>query len=424
VEKLLAKNEKALTLARDVRATADKELADSMVALETQKATLNGLEKQIAAARARLAPAEAALRSAFPKKLPEDLEDQLAVHLQQVKGAREAHSTAASSLAEAERAAADAAAAQRETENELAGVANQLAQTRTRAEVCIQALEEAASVAFSPPPAVKGDLVTQLTQTAEVLQAYARAACEALAEANNAHDKSLRELTELLAPVGLPPSDTTDDLARHLQGAVQEAHTNAAAAKATADLLKERLERKNQLEAEIGESSVRCARYKVLGQELHRDNFIAFVLAESMERLAALASIELLRISDDRYSLIAESDGFDVIDHQNADERRSVATLSGGETFLASLALALALAGSVRDLGGSAAAARLEAMFIDEGFGALDLETLDVVLDALERLREGERMVGVISHVGELAQRIPQGLVVSRNGAASTVAMR
>lgn len=161
---------------------------------------------------------------------------------------------------------------------------------------------------------------------------------------------------------GLPLADSTPDLARGLQGAVREAHTNAAAAKNAAGLLKERLARRKQLEREIGDSSLLCSRYKTLGQELHRDNFIAFVLAESMERLAALASVELLRISGDRYSLVAESDGFDVIDHQNADERRSVATLSGGETFLASLALALALAGSVRDLGGSTAAARLDAI--------------------------------------------------------------
>jgi exonuclease SbcC len=187
---------------------------------------------------------------------------------------------------------------------------------------------------------------------------------------------------------------------------------------------KEAIAKRGELEAAIRDDQVRLSRFKTLADELQANHFMAYVLEESMVRLADLASVELLRISDGRYSLIPEKSGFDVIDHHNADERRSVATLSGGETFLASLALALALAGSVRDLAGSSAAARLEAIFIDEGFGALDPETLSVVLDALERLREGERMVGVISHVDELAQRIPQGLVVTKNGGVSTISVR
>jgi DNA repair protein SbcC/Rad50 len=423
-EQLLRKQEQALTVAEEAKAGADATLSESTITLETQKTHLKGLEKQAADATARLEPAETVLRSAFARKLPDDLDNQLVARLQQVKDAREEHTTAARRVAEAERAGAEAAAAQRQTEDELAGVAGQFAQTRTRAEVCVEALERAANVSLSAVPPVKGTLVTQLSETADALRAYAGAAQETEAEANKAHGKSMRDLTKLLTPLELPLPDSTEDLARVMQEAVQEAHTNAAAAKKAADLLKDRLKRRKELEAEIADSSIRCARYKALGQELHRDNFIAFVLAESMERLAALASVELLRISDDRYSLVAESDGFDVTDHQNADERRSVATLSGGETFLASLALALALAGSVRDIGGSAAAARLDAIFIDEGFGALDPETLEVVLDALERLREGERMVGVISHVGELAQRIPQGLTVTKNGSISTISVR
>src|SRR5206468_3849639 len=116
--------------------------------------------------------------------------------------------------------------------------------------------------------------------------------------------------------------------------------------------------------------------FGTLARELRADHFIAFVLEESMNQLAAQASEELLRISDDRYSLIADEGCFEVIDHYNADERRSVATLSGGETFLASLSLALALSVGLRELAGTAAG-RLDAIFIDEGFGALDSETLE-----------------------------------------------
>jgi len=112
---------------------------------------------------------------------------------------------------------------------------------------------------------------------------------------------------------------------------------------------------------------------------------------------------------------------FHVVDHHNADERRSVKTLSGGETFLASLALALALSRHVGDLAREGLGARLEAVFIDEGFGALDPETLEEVIDALERLRAEELLVGVISHVPVLAERIRSGLEVRTDQGHSTI---
>ena len=81
-------------------------------------------------------------------------------------------------------------------------------------------------------------------------------------------------------------------------------------------------------------------------------------------------------------------------------------TLSGGETFQASLALALALSSQISALA-AAGAARLDSIFLDEGFGTLDAETLDVVATTLETLAQGERMVGVVTHVTALAERVP-----------------
>ena len=104
------------------------------------------------------------------------------------------------------------------------------------------------------------------------------------------------------------------------------------------------------------------------------------------------------------YSLAHTSQrGFEVIDHANADERRPVRTLSGGETFLASLSLALALADQVAVLA-STGAARLESMFLDEGFGSLDPETLDTVAAALEELGSTGRTLGIVTHVPALAE--------------------
>ena len=111
---------------------------------------------------------------------------------------------------------------------------------------------------------------------------------------------------------------------------------------------------------------------------------------------------------------------FEVVDHANADERRLARTLSGGETFLASLALALALAERVSELAGGGRAG-LDAIFLDEGFGTLDPEALDVVASAIEELGASGRMVGIVSHVQELAERVPVRFEVRRGPDTSTV---
>jgi exonuclease SbcC len=101
-------------------------------------------------------------------------------------------------------------------------------------------------------------------------------------------------------------------------------------------------------------------------------------------------------------------------------ECRDPATLSGGETFVVSLALALGLADVITQESDSGASgdSRLDTLFVDEGFGSLDADTLDDVMDTLDSLREGGRVVGVVSHVAEMRDRIPARLEVvkSRHG--------
>ena len=99
-----------------------------------------------------------------------------------------------------------------------------------------------------------------------------------------------------------------------------------------------------------------------------------------------------------------------VIDHYNGSER-SVKTLSGGESFQASLSLALGLSDEIQS---SAGGIRLDAMFVDEGFGSLDEESLNQAMRALNGLTEGNRMVGIISHVSELKERIEKKIVVTK----------
>jgi exonuclease SbcC len=158
--------------------------------------------------------------------------------------------------------------------------------------------------------------------------------------------------------------------------------------------------------------------YARLAQDLRADGFQAYVLEEVFREMVHGASQRLLELSSGRYAFAYHESAFHVLDHDNARERRSADTLSGGETFLASLALALELSEQVQR---SAGAVRLDSIFIDEGFGTLDPETLETVATAIESLPVGGRMVGIISHVPELTQRLPARLVVEKRAQGSCV---
>ncbi|MDO4336623.1 MAG: AAA family ATPase [Eubacteriales bacterium] len=149
------------------------------------------------------------------------------------------------------------------------------------------------------------------------------------------------------------------------------------------------------------------------------------------DRILRRANLRLLTMSSGQYELKRQEDGgnkkekagleLNVIDHYNGSER-SVKTLSGGESFQASLSLALGLSDEIQRCAGGI---RLDAMFVDEGFGSLDEESLNQAIKALNGLTEGDRMVGIISHVAELKERIEKKIVVtkerSRDGVGSRI---
>ncbi len=160
-----------------------------------------------------------------------------------------------------------------------------------------------------------------------------------------------------------------------------------------------------------------------LGQLLSAKQFEQWLVATALQSLTSAASEILERLSGHEFGLEStEGNDFLVIDHHNADERRPVRSLSGGETFQASLALALALS---QELGGLTAqpGRSLDSIFLDEGFGTLDPETLDTVAGTIESLGNDGRMVGIITHVRELADRVPVRFRVTKGERTSTIEM-
>ncbi len=142
-------------------------------------------------------------------------------------------------------------------------------------------------------------------------------------------------------------------------------------------------------------------------------------LAVSISGISFSASRDV-HLSNGQFSFDPDGTDFDICDHHNADQVRQAKSLSGGETFLASLALALALSDSHADLAPEGAPG-LDSLFLDEGFGTLDPETLDVTAAAIEELGASGRMVAIVTHIRELAERMPLRFEVTKSPTTSTV---
>ena len=154
-----------------------------------------------------------------------------------------------------------------------------------------------------------------------------------------------------------------------------------------------------------------------------------YVLAARLERIAELANERLAVMADGRYELVHDDAsargqrrgglGLLVRDLWTGRERPT-STLSGGESFTTSLALALGLADAIREESGGQ---EFGTLFVDEGFGSLDQDSLEQVLDVLDRLRDGGRAVGVVSHVGEMRSRIATRVRVDKTAHGSSISV-
>ncbi len=255
------------------------------------------------------------------------------------------------------------------------------------------------------------------------------AAYAACAAARDEWDATYARLTarvdELAAELGPDPAGE-DDLA-----------AADAACRASDDELGRALGRRGELDAHVtalrhrvadaasvrdrlGSARADLEVHGVLTADLQANAFQDWLLGEVFERLVLGASARLMDLSS-RYTLQWVDQEFYVVDHDNAGERRTADTLSGGETFLASLALALELSEQVQRAAG---AVHLDSLFIDEGFGSLDSDAQDVVASAIESLQMRGRMVGIITHVRELTDRMPASVIIDKRADGSRWSVR
>ncbi|OZC57375.1 ATP-dependent dsDNA exonuclease [Rhodococcus sp. 06-621-2] len=266
---------------------------------------------------------------------------------------------------------------------------------------------------------------------AVVSPARAQSIEKQLAQANDirAHAEQVLAEPAIAAVANLDPVDTAA-----ARVAVEDAQVRLHAAVAEHAECKRRAEQLEELTAGLWAAIDRAAPMQTKhdelaaladvvagrGQNSRKMSLRSYVLASRLEEVAESASARLRRMSSGRYDFVhsdeAESRGrrgglgLDIRDDYTGAVR-SAKTLSGGESFLASLALALGLADVVAAESGGVV---LDTMFIDEGFGTLDADTLESVMGVLDELRAGGRVVGIVSHVDEMRQRIPTRLHVIR----------
>jgi len=385
-----------LEAAREAAEGAAARLAEARRAAQVAEAERARVEEKLAGVRERWTALDAAVAS-HPDR------EAVVASLVAVTGAREAVAAAR----EADRAA--------RRRLEAAAAVDGL---RRRESEARQELDRArdAIAALGPPPLGRDDLASDWAALVDWATSAAPAQRETAASVTAAAEEAETQrralggrLIEACRTAGVPADANLRDAC--VEALLRAEHDLTAIEKALAE--------RAEVEAEAGRLREREQVASTLGRHLDAKGFEKWVLDEALDVLVAGATGILRELSAGQYSLAldAKTSNFMVIDHRNADELRSARTLSGGETFLASLALALSLAEMT-----ARGAAQLDAIFLDEGFGTLDADTLDTVAAAIEELGAQGRMVGLVSHVRELADRMPVRFEVTKGPGTSTVA--
>jgi exonuclease SbcC len=408
---------------------AERAKAAAAAAVAGGNAQVSRSKTALARSRADVARLEKELSKALGGRLPPDAVSAIDERLEKLDELE-------ASVEEARMMLADAHAAATAAERERDGVQARLAAARgSLGSIAVAGLlDRARSLAHgivSSPPPLRGNepadvLATKAAERGDVLETSAESLAETVARLGETERGVVREAAKHLE--GLidhaidPEASTLAEVVEIAVAGRTNATKDAAGAEERAVRAGHDLANAEALVEQVGEHRVRADVFGALAKELQANHLIAYLQVEALQLLAAAGSERLSTLSLGRYRLEYEDDEFSVVDTWNGEERRSARTLSGGETFLASLSLALALSEHVRSLAVTERA-RLDSLFLDEGFGTLDPEALEVVVEAIEQLGGDGRMVGVITHIQELAARLPARIEIEKSPRGSVLSV-
>lgn len=396
----LAAAEQAHTEQEAAAAEADAAVAASSAAVAAAGARLDAAGERTKAAEQQRKETETAVRQA------REALDRLDARLAELLGQEE-------SLASLDERLTDADQRLREARDSLADAQQALAaaeQTREAARVDAVALSrQVASIAGRLDVDVESML--EADDVAGALQAVRAAWIEAQQAAAEERETAVRQAAEsaerrafLLESVGLTPDDD------HTR-ALSDATAACASLEKELEVRREAIAASADLEERAASLETDRDLYDQLAKDLRPSAFLGYLLDEERAELASVGSARFEELSGGRYRF-TDDGSFDIVDLAAAEQVRRADTLSGGETFLASLALALALAEMIARGRG-----RLDAFFLDEGFGSLDAEHLDLAMAGIERLvaDHDDRLVVIVSHVAEMRQRIEDLIALDKD---------
>jgi DNA repair protein SbcC/Rad50 len=227
----------------------------------------------------------------------------------------------------------------------------------------------------------------------------------------------LKDLSESIA--GKTTDENTLAQVRSAKHTAQEnfkqANNNRAELLVWIQVATQNLEQAERLALQITNFTEQEQTYHTLAQNLKSNEFQSYILEHLEAELVGSATLILQELTENRYALQIQDGEYWVADNWNGGEARRVRTLSGGETFATSLSMALALSEKLSQ------GAQLGSLFLDEGFGTLDAETLESVTQILESLRQQDRLIGVITHVRGLGERLPAQVKVFKSPQGSRI---
>lgn len=388
----------------DALATVDAELTAERVALDDDRrrygersAELAEREGALRHSRETLARDEAALADGRSRLGEWSLATDPGAALESaLRDARAAERQVEEADAAAARAAAAMVAARRRVDTERE---NHLGRLRTAV------VQAAAMAGLTPPDAAEpADLIPAVGGIRDRIAAIAGTAADRAEALGAARAAAEAELARRGAPLGVRD-------AGQVEGAVRSREEAVRSARATLQALSRAADQSRDLRRDAADDRAEAALYAQVALDLQANRFPRHLLGRFRERLAAGASTRLQELSNGAYRFLGSGqDPLAVVDLRRGERTRSAATLSGGERFLASLALALGLSDIAAESGG-----RLDCLFLDEGFSTLDAESLEQAMAGVERLGGDGRLVAVITHLPGVAERLGAELRVTKD---------